>query len=287
MVSSDRPVSLEDEVSHSMKEMIGGCCVCSDERGWAENPLVYCDGHGCSVAVHQGKHPTACLAEPGLLPTVTASPTLAATASSLSPLPRPAPFCGPGLTPRVRGGAQGVCVVHVGESACGLDCHVIRRSLSSVIWPPPAPGAVGLETFRSGGWRRGGAGTLGDVRGAGCAPLGRVMVAVGGFGHVEAPPPSCPLLSAAVCLGTSCGMESSSERNSLPSGEGGRVLGGKGSSCRFRLGREAPAAAPQACWRRPCCCGLGASCGEDGGKSPPPQSCCCRSGLAELPWAAG
>ncbi|XP_044152050.1 protein AF-17 isoform X1 [Bufo gargarizans] len=36
-----------------MKEMVGGCCVCSDERGWAENPLVYCDGHGCSVAVHQ------------------------------------------------------------------------------------------------------------------------------------------------------------------------------------------------------------------------------------------
>lgn len=38
-----------------MKEMVGGCCVCSDERGWAENPLVYCDGHGCNVAVHQGK----------------------------------------------------------------------------------------------------------------------------------------------------------------------------------------------------------------------------------------
>lgn len=38
----------------SMREMVGGCCVCSDERGWAENPLVYCDGHGCSVAVHQG-----------------------------------------------------------------------------------------------------------------------------------------------------------------------------------------------------------------------------------------
>ncbi|KYO44297.1 protein AF-10 isoform D [Alligator mississippiensis] len=33
--------------------MVGGCCVCSDERGWAENPLVYCDGHGCNVAVHQ------------------------------------------------------------------------------------------------------------------------------------------------------------------------------------------------------------------------------------------
>lgn len=39
----------------SMKEMVGGCCVCSDERGWDENPLVYCDGHGCNVAVHQGR----------------------------------------------------------------------------------------------------------------------------------------------------------------------------------------------------------------------------------------
>ena len=35
------------------KEMIGGCCVCSEEYGWAENPLVYCDGDGCSVAVHK------------------------------------------------------------------------------------------------------------------------------------------------------------------------------------------------------------------------------------------
>lgn len=58
MVSSEPlllPVSLEGEFSTSMKEMIGGCCVCSDERGWAENPLVYCDGHGCNVAVHQGE----------------------------------------------------------------------------------------------------------------------------------------------------------------------------------------------------------------------------------------
>lgn len=30
-----------------MKEMVGGCCVCSDERGWPENPLVYCDGSQC------------------------------------------------------------------------------------------------------------------------------------------------------------------------------------------------------------------------------------------------
>lgn len=36
-----------------VREMIGGCCVCLDERGWNENPLVYCDGAGCTVAVHQ------------------------------------------------------------------------------------------------------------------------------------------------------------------------------------------------------------------------------------------
>ncbi|KAG8443241.1 hypothetical protein GDO86_011881 [Hymenochirus boettgeri] len=56
MVSGEPRVVLteeEEEVPTSMKEMIGGCCVCSDERGWAENPLVYCDGHGCNVAVHQ------------------------------------------------------------------------------------------------------------------------------------------------------------------------------------------------------------------------------------------
>ena len=35
------------------KPMLGGCCICLDERGWAENPLVYCDGKECSIAVHQ------------------------------------------------------------------------------------------------------------------------------------------------------------------------------------------------------------------------------------------
>ncbi|XP_041103034.1 protein AF-10-like isoform X3 [Polyodon spathula] len=54
MVSSEPTLAVEDNCfSNNMKEMIGGCCVCSDERGWAENPLVYCDGHGCNVAVHQ------------------------------------------------------------------------------------------------------------------------------------------------------------------------------------------------------------------------------------------
>uniref|UniRef100_A0A1I7Z0G9 Protein AF-10 n=1 Tax=Steinernema glaseri TaxID=37863 RepID=A0A1I7Z0G9_9BILA len=37
-----------------LKEMTSGCCVCAEENGWAGNPLVYCDGPGCEVAVHQG-----------------------------------------------------------------------------------------------------------------------------------------------------------------------------------------------------------------------------------------
>ncbi|XP_067108182.1 protein AF-10 [Osmerus mordax] len=54
MVSGERCLAADDDILvNNMKEMIGGCCVCSDERGWAENPLVYCDGHGCNVAVHQ------------------------------------------------------------------------------------------------------------------------------------------------------------------------------------------------------------------------------------------
>ncbi|XP_038126397.1 protein AF-10 isoform X3 [Cyprinodon tularosa] len=54
MVCGERCLKADDRLlTCNMKEMIGGCCVCSDERGWAENPLVYCDGHGCNVAVHQ------------------------------------------------------------------------------------------------------------------------------------------------------------------------------------------------------------------------------------------
>ena len=34
------------------KHMVGGCCVCSDDTGFSNNLLVYCDG--CNVAVHQG-----------------------------------------------------------------------------------------------------------------------------------------------------------------------------------------------------------------------------------------
>uniref|UniRef100_A0AC35TR56 PHD-type domain-containing protein n=1 Tax=Rhabditophanes sp. KR3021 TaxID=114890 RepID=A0AC35TR56_9BILA len=37
-----------------MKEMVSGCCVCAEEVGWVDNPLIYCDGPQCDVAVHQG-----------------------------------------------------------------------------------------------------------------------------------------------------------------------------------------------------------------------------------------
>lgn len=36
------------------KEKVGGCCLCSHDMTWAENPLVYCDGQDCTVAVHKG-----------------------------------------------------------------------------------------------------------------------------------------------------------------------------------------------------------------------------------------
>ena len=34
--------------------MLGGCCVCLGKQRRATNPLVYCDGQGCNVAVHKG-----------------------------------------------------------------------------------------------------------------------------------------------------------------------------------------------------------------------------------------
>jgi hypothetical protein len=36
------------------EELIGGCCVCSDDQGFPNNALVYCDGKGCTVACHTG-----------------------------------------------------------------------------------------------------------------------------------------------------------------------------------------------------------------------------------------
>ena len=38
------------------EDLVGGCCVCSDDQGFANNALVYCDGKGCTVACHTGNH---------------------------------------------------------------------------------------------------------------------------------------------------------------------------------------------------------------------------------------
>ena len=48
-ISKNIEISDDDE---GLKQMVGGCCVCADHTGYANNLLVYCDG--CDVAVHQG-----------------------------------------------------------------------------------------------------------------------------------------------------------------------------------------------------------------------------------------
>ncbi|XP_029462986.1 protein AF-10-like isoform X3 [Rhinatrema bivittatum] len=58
----------------------GSCCICSDERSWAENLLVFCDGGpGCNVAVHQGWSHVVCalyIPEVRFASTVTMEPIL-------------------------------------------------------------------------------------------------------------------------------------------------------------------------------------------------------------------
>ncbi len=48
-----RPTTLKNGLDN--EELVGGCCVCSDDQGFANNALVYCDGKGCTVACHTGK----------------------------------------------------------------------------------------------------------------------------------------------------------------------------------------------------------------------------------------
>jgi len=55
-------VNNNDKATKTMinnEELVGGCCVCSDDQGFSNNALVYCDGKGCTVACHTGnKTPT-------------------------------------------------------------------------------------------------------------------------------------------------------------------------------------------------------------------------------------
>lgn len=40
-------------LGNEMKEMLGNCSVCSEDKAFDDNPLVYCDGRNCNVAVHK------------------------------------------------------------------------------------------------------------------------------------------------------------------------------------------------------------------------------------------
>lgn len=51
-LATDLTNTTEDDEAANGKQMVGGCCVCADDTGYANNLLVYCDG--CDVAVHQG-----------------------------------------------------------------------------------------------------------------------------------------------------------------------------------------------------------------------------------------
>ncbi len=50
--STTTTTTASENAEEDLKAMVGGCCVCADDTGYANNLLVYCDG--CDVAVHQG-----------------------------------------------------------------------------------------------------------------------------------------------------------------------------------------------------------------------------------------
>jgi hypothetical protein len=52
--NSNSDNGLKKDEEDDKKQMVSACCVCSDDTGYSDNLLVYCDGKGCQVAVHQG-----------------------------------------------------------------------------------------------------------------------------------------------------------------------------------------------------------------------------------------
>jgi hypothetical protein len=54
LVKSSNTSNMDQSINNEYeKQMVGGCCVCADDTGYIDNALVYCDGPGCQVAVHQ------------------------------------------------------------------------------------------------------------------------------------------------------------------------------------------------------------------------------------------
>jgi len=53
--NKDSKCKNDNKTMTNNEELIGGCCVCSDDQGFSNNALVYCDGKECTVACHTGK----------------------------------------------------------------------------------------------------------------------------------------------------------------------------------------------------------------------------------------
>jgi hypothetical protein len=142
--------------------------------------------------------------------------------------PRPAPPRGRGSLGEPRGGC-GPCM----WEKVRVACHVIARSLSSVIWPLPAPGSADFAGQRPApvGW-----GGVERVRGR-----GRVLGP--GVPEPQTPPLSCRLLSAAVSA------------DFLWRGAGAGLLGEARVALPVELGEgEVVAAVPRAFWQTSRCC---------------------------------
>lgn len=168
----------------------------------------------------------------------------------------------------------------MGESACGLDCHVIRRSLSQVSFgrrlrPARGSGDCGTWLEEGAAGLREGLECGGQQGWPPSIVLPRARVDPSPF----RPAPVCRSVSGdflwhGISLGT-------------PHTALGRGGGGQGAVWTLWRGEArggSSAAAPQAFWRRFCCLGLGACCGEEGGRS---RRSCAAAGvaLALLAWA--
>ena len=51
--SSNQRNQKQSTTSVTEKEMVGGCVVCGQDEGYLDNVIIYCDGDGCEIGVHE------------------------------------------------------------------------------------------------------------------------------------------------------------------------------------------------------------------------------------------